>query len=166
MMGSDTVEFSLIGLDSLLGKFDAVVYDVKRKGGRSSLRKAAQMLKGIAQQNARAFDDPDTGRSIADNIDLRWNGKVFKRNGDLAFRVGVLRGAKLPRRGEQVNTAAGAKTPHWRLKEFGTEKMPAEPFMRRALSENINQITNEFINQYDAALDRAIKRAAKKAVQT
>lgn len=165
MMGNDAVEFSIIGLDSLLGKFDAVSYDVRRKGGRSSLRKAAQMLVGFAQENALELDDAETGRSIASNIDLRWNGKLFKQSGDLGFRVGVMQGAVLSKRGEQVDTAAGSKTPHWRLKEFGTENMPAQPFMRRALADHINEITNEFVNQYDAALGRAIKRAAKKAVQ-
>lgn len=45
MMGNE-VEFSITGLDSLLGKFEAISYDVKRKGGRSALRKAAQLIAG------------------------------------------------------------------------------------------------------------------------
>lgn len=164
-MANDAVEFSILGLDSVLGKLEAVSYDVRRKGGRSSLRKAAQMLKGIAQENAREIDDSATGRSIANNIDLRWNGKLFKQTGDLGFRVGVLQGAVLAKKGEAVDTSATAKTPHWRLLEFGTEKIPARPFMRRSLADHINEITNEFVNQYDAALGRAINRAAKKAGQ-
>lgn len=157
----DSGGFNIIGLDSVLGKFEAVSYDVKRKGGRASLRKAAKLLTGFAQQNAAALDDPETGRAIADNIDLRWNGKLFKQAGDLGFRVGVLQGAKLPKAGQSPSLEPHAPTPHWRLLEFGTENMPAFPFMRRALADHINEITNEFITSYDKALDRAIKRAGK-----
>jgi HK97 gp10 family phage protein len=159
----DSVEFSLTGLDSLLGKFDAVTDDVKRKGGRAALRKAAKMLTGIAKENAAGLNDPSTGRLIASNIDLRWDGKHFKSTGDLAFRVGVLQGARLPQKGAEPNTDAGAKTPHWRLLEFGTQNMPAQPFLRRALADNIGSITGQFLTEYEKALDRAIKRALKKA---
>ena len=38
---TDTVEFSIAGLDSLLGKLDSITDDVKRRGGRAALRKAA-----------------------------------------------------------------------------------------------------------------------------
>lgn len=153
------VSFSLIGLDGLLGKLDEVSYDVKKRGGRSSLRKASQLLVEKVQEGARKFDDPETGRSIADNVALRWDSRRFKSTGDLAFRVGVLRGAVLKDGGD---TAAGSATPHWRLKEFGTETMPAEPFMRPALADNINLITDKFLTEYDKALGRAIARAMKK----
>lgn len=162
-MRMDDIKFSIIGLDSLLGKFDAISYDVKRKGGRSALRKAAQLVANAAKQNAMQLDDPGTGRSIADNVAIRWNSKGFKQTGDLGFRIGVQHGAKLPRTGEEINTGANAPTPHWRLKEFGTESMPADPFMRRALSENINAATTTFLSEYEKSIDRAIKRAAKKS---
>jgi HK97 gp10 family phage protein len=156
---ADTVQFSIIGLDSLLKKFDAINHDVRYKGGRFALRKAAQLVRDAAKQNALALDDPDTGRSIAANIAERWNGKLFRRTGDLGFRVGVLHGARLPK--NNLDEGAGGPTPHWRLLEFGTEKMAARPFMRPALENNINAATNEFAKHYEKAIDRAIKRAAR-----
>ena len=162
---ADTVEFSILGLDSLLGKLDAVTYDVKRKGGRSALRKAAQLVANKAKEGAARVDDAQTGRSIADNIALRWNGRLFKRTGDLGFRIGVLHGAVLPKRGDQTDTQANAPTPHWRLLEFGTEKMRAQPFMRSALADNISAVIDTFATHYEKAIDRAIKRAAKKAAK-
>ncbi len=75
----DGVEFSITGLDSLLGKLDAVSYDIRRKGGRAALRKAAQVVVQKAKAGAERIDDKATGRSIADNIVLRWNGRLFKR---------------------------------------------------------------------------------------
>lgn len=84
---ADGVEFSITGLESLLGKLDSVSYDVRRKGGRAALRKAAQVVVQKAKEGAERIDDKATGRSISDNIALRWNGRLFKQTGDLGFRI-------------------------------------------------------------------------------
>lgn len=157
---ADGVEFSILGLDSLLGKLSEVSVDVRRKGGRAALRKAAQVVVQKAKAGAERIDDKATGRSISDNIALRWNGRLFKRTGDLGFRIGVLHGAVLKDGGD---LSSNAPTPHWRLIEFGTEKMPAAPFMRQALADSISEVTNTFVTEYEKAIDRAIRRAAKKA---
>ncbi|HDS0942460.1 TPA: HK97 gp10 family phage protein [Pseudomonas putida] len=157
---ADGVEFSILGLDSLLGKLSEVSVDVRHKGGRAALRKAAQVVVQKAKAGAERIDDKATGRSISDNIALRWNGRLFKRTGDLGFRIGVLHGAVLKDGGD---LSSNAPTPHWRLIEFGTEKMPAAPFMRPALADSISEVTNTFVTEYEKAIDRAIRRAAKKA---
>ncbi|HDS1781162.1 TPA: HK97 gp10 family phage protein [Pseudomonas putida] len=160
---ADGVEFSILGLDSLLGKLGEVSVDVRRKGGRAALRKAAQLVVQKAKVGAERIDDKATGRSISDNIALRWNGRLFKRTGDLGFRIGVLHGAVLKDGGD---LSTNAPTPHWRLIEFGTEKMPAAPFMRPALADSISEVTNTFVTEYEKAIDRAIRRAAKKAARS
>ena len=152
------ISFSILGLDAVIAKFAVVTDDIKRKGGRFALRKAANIVAEKAKAGALALDDRATGQSIASNIAVRWSGKRFKATGDLMFRVGVLGGARLA---SQEGPEAGTPTPHWRLLEFGTSKMPAKPFMRTALSESIGELTDEFVTQYGKALDRAIKRAAK-----
>lgn len=155
---AETVEFSLLGLDSLLAKLESVSYETKRKGGRSALRRAANVIAEKAKQGAERLDDKGTGRSISDNIAVRWNGRLFKRSGNLGFRVGVMHGAILADGGD---LSANSPTPHWRLLEFGTETLPAAPFMRPALADNISEITGTFITEYEKAIDRAIKRARK-----
>lgn len=160
---ADGVDFSILGLDGLLGKLSAVSVDVRHKGGRAALRKAAQVVVRKAKEGAERIDDQATGRSISDNIALRWNGRLFKRTGDLGFRIGVLHGAVLKDGG---NLSTNAPTPHWRLIEFGTEKMPAAPFMRPALADSISEVTNTFVTEYEKAIDRAIRRAAKKAASS
>lgn len=157
---ADDVEFSITGLDSVLGKLDSVSYDVRRKGGRAALRKAAQVVMQKAKEGAERIDDKATGRSISDNIALRWNGKLFKQTGDLGFRIGVLHGAVLKDGGD---LSPNSPTPHWRLIEFGTENMAAVPFMRPALANSISEVTATFVSEYEKAIDRAIRRAAKKA---
>lgn len=158
MMAAD-IEFSILGVDELVANLKNVSHDMRYKTGRSALRAAAQVLVQKAKQNAEGLDDPGTGRSIADNIGLRWNGRLWKYSGDLGFRVGVLQGAILPKKGEKVDTSQGAKTPHWRLLEFGTKNSPAKPFLRPALADNTQVITNAFVDFYKKRLASAIKRA-------
>ncbi len=157
-MMAETVEFSILGLDSLMAKLESVTYDMKRKGGRSALRRAAAVIAENAKARAMLMDDAETGRSIADNIVLRWNGRLFKRTGDLGFRIGVKHGAVLKDGGE---LSANSPTPHWRLLEFGTQYIRADPFMRPALEESISDATNVFVTEYEKTIDRAIKRAAR-----
>lgn len=157
---ADGIDFSITGLDSLLGKLGSLSYDVRRQGGRAALRKAAQVVVQRAKEGAERIDDKETGRSIADNIALRWNGRLFKQTGNLGFRVGVLHGAVLKDGGD---LSPNSPTPHWRLIEFGTEYMSADPFMRKALANSISEVTNTFVTEYEKAIDRAIRRASKKA---
>lgn len=150
-MAADGVNFQMNGLPELLGKLDALDNDIKKKGGRFALRKAAQVLRKQAQANAERVDDPMTESRIAKNIVERWSGRTFKRTGNLMFRIGVLGGAK---RGE---------TAHWRFLEFGTEKMRAQPIFRPVPGQVGQQATDEFISQYSKKIDRVLKSAKKKA---
>jgi HK97 gp10 family phage protein len=152
------ISVTLSGLDELNKKLEGLKYDVQKKGGRFALRKAAQVVRDAARQNAVAVDDSATGRSISKNITEKWNGRLNKQTGDLGFRVGVGGGAKLPK--DNVDEGAGGPTPHWRLLEFGTEKMAPKPFFTRALPENAQKATDVFIDQFGRAIDRALKKAA------
>ncbi|HBW9435746.1 TPA: hypothetical protein MFP15_08535 [Klebsiella pneumoniae] len=156
---ADGVEYKLTGVDELLGKLESITDDMKRKGGRAALRKAANVIANRAKANARRLDDPETGRSIADNIAVRWNGREFKRSGNLGFRIGVLHGAVLKRHPDK---AKNAPTPHWRLLEFGTENMRAQPIMRPAAESGAEEAMNTFVEEYGKSIDRAIARSAKK----
>ena len=147
------------GVDALNKKLEGLKYDMIKKGGRFALRKAAQVIRDQARSNAQRLDSSETGRSIASNITEKWNGRINKLTGDLAFRVGVNQGAVLPKKGEHPDEAAGGPTPHWRLLEFGTEKMAARPFMVPAMEQSAQAATDKFISTYGPALDRALKKA-------
>lgn len=153
-----TSQFQIKGLPELSKRLESIKYDAQYKGGRFALRKAAQVIRDAAKNNARQVDDSATGRSIAENVAERWNGRLYKKTGNLGFRVGILKGAKLPPKGEKPDLAAGAATPHWRLLEFGTEKMAARPFFARAATENIDRVTSVFVTEFNKAIDRAIKK--------
>lgn len=164
---ADGIEANIEGMDVLLGKLHEVTVDIRHKGGRFALRKAAQVVREAAKDNARRLDDPETANKIADNIVERWSGRRFKRTGDLMFRVGVLGGARghAAASGEVKGKGKdnpGGDTFYWRFVEFGTEQAPAQPFMRPAIERNVQKATDEFVRQYDKALTRALKRAKKK----
>lgn len=147
------------GVEALSKRLESLSYDASKKGGRFALRKAAQVIRDGARQNAQLVDNSETGRSIARNINERWASKFNKSTGNLMFRVGVLGGARLPK--DNVDEGLGGPTPHWRLLEFGTEKMRARPFFAKALPENAQKATDTFISEFNRALDRALKKAQK-----
>lgn len=149
------------GVDELNAKLQGLKYDMQKKGGRFALRRAAQVVRDAARQGARRVDDSATGRSIAANITEKWNGRLNRQTGDLGFRVGVSQGAVLPKKGEKPDESATGPTPHWRLLEFGTEKMRARPFMVPAMESSAQKATDTFISEFDRAIDRALKRAGK-----
>lgn len=147
------------GVEALSKRLESLSYDASKKGGRFALRKAAQVIRDGARQNAQLVDNSETGRSIARNINERWASKFNKSTGNLMFRIGVLGGARLPK--DNVDEGLGGPTPHWRLLEFGTEKMRARPFFAKAMPENAQRATDTFISEFNRALDRALKKAQK-----
>lgn len=157
----DPVTANVEGLEPLLARMENLSFDLRKKGGRFAMRKAANLIRDKARENAKQLDDPTSAADISANVAVRFSPKDFKRNGNLVFRVGVLGGAGGRKSAEQLSGLPGQDTRHWRQQEFGNSRHPAQPFMRRALSENIQAATDEFINQYNKSLDRAIKRGQR-----
>lgn len=155
------LSWNVQGLEELNERFRYLGFDMRYKGGRFALRKAVNIVRDQAKTNALAFDDPTTGRVIADNIAVRWGGKHFKQTGELMFRVGVLGSNKISGN-SNPDTGAGGATPHWHLLEFGTSKMAAQPFLRPAAESNLQNITNEFVKHYERAMMRALRRVRRR----
>lgn len=151
---SDPVNFDLQGIDELKKKLNVLSEDLQLKGGRFALRKAANVLRDRVKANARRLDDPETARSIEQNIAVRWSGRYFKQTRSLKFRVGVMGGAR------QGGSGKGGDTFYWRFLEFGTRNVRARPFIRPAMASG-RELVETFVTQYGRALDRAIKRAEK-----
>ncbi|HHZ8612795.1 TPA: HK97-gp10 family putative phage morphogenesis protein, partial [Klebsiella pneumoniae] len=101
---ADGVEVNLTGLDSVLGKLDAVSQVTRDKSGRAALRKAANVIRDRARNNAARVDDPLTKEAIYKNIVVSFSSKAFRRTGDPTFRVGVMGGAR-----QYANTKANVR---------------------------------------------------------
>ena len=176
---ADGVQLKIEGLAALKGKLSEISDDLRRKSGRSALRKAANVIVKKAQVNASRVDDPLTEENIGKNIVAKWSNVTFKRTGNLAFRVGVLGGAasyanssgnrRKGRAGKRYTTLGSSQNPggntwYWRFLEFGTEKAPAQPFLRPAAESSVDEVIATFVTEYEKGIDRAIKRAQKKGV--
>jgi len=155
------VTSSIEGAEALTKTMDAVSRDVKYKGGRAALRKAANLVAKTVKENALRLDDPETGEQISANVAVRWSPKKFKRSGDLMFRVGILGGAQSKDMPGKGKGNPGGETWYWRLLEFGTRNMQAQPFMRPALERNTRAATAEFMREAKRSIERAVKKAAK-----
>lgn len=173
------------GVESLTKTMSAVNSDIKYKGGRFALRKAANLVSKAVKENALRIDDPNTAEQIAKNVAVRWSPKTFKRTGNLMFRVGILGGAapstssdalrsrkrrrargvkSLDELGEIVGKGKnnpGGDTWYWRLVEFGTRKTQAKPFMRPALEKNSPAAISEFVKHAKKSIERTVKKASK-----
>jgi HK97 gp10 family phage protein len=152
------MEFKLSGAELVLSRMKAAGHEISYKGGRSALRKSANLIADKARENAQLLDDPETAEQIVKNVAVRWSTKRFKQTGDLAFRVGILGGAGSRQKGKP---GPGGETRYWRMLEFGTRKMAAQPFMRPALEQNQQEAADVFIKEAYKAIGRAMKRAAK-----
>lgn len=144
-------DFKIEGLDEALRKMRAIGPELKKKALRAAGTKAMRIVRDAARTAAKQFDDPETASNIAKNIATRYDGKGSKREGGAVVKVGVIGGAK-PRSGDE-------DTGHWRMLEFGTENMAAQPFMRPALESNVQAVTDAFVSELSPAIDKAVAKA-------
>ncbi len=183
---ADGIEMKIGGLDAVAEKLSALSGVEESKAARFALRKAANVIRDRARANAARIDDPQTREAIHQNIVARFSSKRYRQTGDLAFRVGVLGGArqtlsaaasrKADRRRERNNTDSlashgeiagagkgnpGGDTWYWRFLEFGTENTPARPFMRPAMTGADAEVVSTFATELEKAVDRAIRRMSR-----
>lgn len=154
-------EIKIHGLADLTKRMRALPVGLRKKPARSALGKAAKVIREQAKANALRVDDPETGRTIADNIVQRFRGKYHRRTGDLMISVGVAtsRGS-IP--SGNPDTGPKGNTPHWALVEEGTEKMPAQPYLRPAAESQASQALSVFADGLSKALDKLAKKKGGK----
>ena len=154
------IGFNLSGanIDKLSETLQLIGQDMKLKSGRFALRKAAEVIAEQVRVNAMRVDDPKTPEKIYLNVDSRWNGRRYRANGDLAFRIGIMGGAGGNKTASELAANPGGDTRHWRYVEFGTQEHPPNPFFRKSLQEAADQAISTFVTNYQKSIDRAIKR--------
>ena len=149
------VELNIEGLDQLKRKLDQLSSPKKAKQiARKAGRQAMNLVRDAARTNAKAIDDPETREKIHKNI-VTQGGKSRNSN-EIVIRVGVKGGAG--RNQHSVSTAglSGGDTRHFRYIEFGTSKIPATPFLRPSLSQNLDKVTTKFVQIFDAEITKAL----------
>ena len=144
----------ITGLDAVRAKLRQLGNPRKAKNAATrASRKAMNIVKKAAQQNAKALDDKDTAEKIWKNIVV----KPSKTKGDFVLmKVGVKGGAK--KRAQTGKPNSGGDTWYWRFPEFGTAHQAATPFIRPALHNNKDAVQTEFTRAYSEELDKEIAK--------
>lgn len=140
------IDFALTGVDDVVKRMRDIPVKLQKKGLRSATRKAMKIVRDDARKAAEKFDDPFTPQKIDKLIVIQESARRSKREGGVVMRVGI--------RGGAVSSDERVPPWYWRLKEFGTSRQQAEPFMRPALANNIDAVTNTFSNEVNAELDK------------
>lgn len=181
------VEVKIDGLEELSRRMKLIADNKTAKRiARKAARKAMNIVRDAARQNAKMLDDPKTSEKIWKNISTQ-AGKSRDRNA-VVMRVGVRGGARIPYTNNDDNRRAGrlgqsyqleGSTWYWRLVEFGRGSVSvgkktkvltdgenffgknvgpasAKPFMRPALYNNINNITDKFAQVFNEELDKEL----------
>lgn len=167
------VELNIEGLDELNKKLKQLSNPKKAKQiARKAGRQAMNLVRDAARSNAKAIDDPETREKIHKNI-VTQGGKSRNSN-EIKIRVGVRGGSEFWRMNKGMFRKSDGRTvrmesPYytyipndtrsWWLVEFGTVKTKAQPFMRTALSQNIDKATTKFVQVFDAEITKALREA-------
>ena len=152
------VELNIEGMDQFKRKIEQLsnpkkVKQIARKAGRQAMN----LVRDAARANAKAIDDPETAEKIHKNI-VTQGGKSRNSN-EIKIRVGVKGGAGQNQHSVSTAGLSGGDTRHFRFIEFGTSKIPATPFLRPALANNINQVTSKFVQVFNAEITKALSGA-------
>lgn len=145
----------LEGVEALIKKSRGLSHSVRVRLARSAVTAGARVIAKQAKQNAMRLDDPETGRSIANNVAVRYRRKLSEQSGNPTASVGVLYPkARIPK----GNPDDGRETPHWHLLELGTEKMRAQPFLKPAALQAAQQVPQAIATSLARGIDREIKK--------
>lgn len=151
------VELKVQGMDQIKRKLDQLSNPKKAKQiARKAGRQAMNLVRDAARSNAKAIDDPETREKIYKNI-VTQGGKSRNSN-EIVIRVGVKGGAAMNKNSNRaaLSGLSGGNTTYWRMLEYGNSHQPAIPFMRPALSQNINQVTAKFVEIFNTEIDKSL----------
>lgn len=162
----------ITGLDEVQAKLRILGNKRKAKNAANrASRKAMNIVKKAARDNAKRLDDKDSPNKIWKNIVVK-AGKT-KGYDNVTMKVGVRGGARKyanTRANRRANRAGrsyqaqgskknpGGDTWYWRFLEFGSSTNDAKPFLRPALNNNKDAVQQEFARAYGEELDKEIAK--------
>lgn len=146
---------SIHGLPDFLTKMQQIGSEKEvKRFVRKAGRQAMNIVRDAGRANAKAIDDPITVEKIHKNITVQ-AGKTKDKN-SIKIRVGIKGGAGQNQHSVSTAGLSGGDTRHWRFIEFGTSTIPAIPFMRSALANNVEAVIGRFSQSFMQQLNEAI----------
>lgn len=149
-------ETRILGLEDLTAVLRTLSPKLQKKGIKIAARKAMHIVRDAARSAAKNLDDPETAAKIHKNIVTQFDSKSSKKYDAIVYKVGVKGGAASNQASIDKSSLSGGNTVHWRWVEFGTSDTPAVPFMRPALSNNIQAVTDKFVSELTQEIARAL----------
>jgi HK97 gp10 family phage protein len=154
------------GLDKVVAALRALPPEMGSKGGgpiRGALFAAAKVFKEEARIRAPVGDDTPSPGRLRDNI-ITVRGRNNRHGVAESYMVTVRTG----RRGKGALGAlaraySNRDAWYWRFVEFGTNKMPAQPFLRPAFETKKHEALAVFRTQLSRLVSLAERRARRKA---
>ena len=167
---SATVKMETVGLKELERKLKDIVPQIRGKKGfaqsplRTATRKAADVIVEAASQNARRFDDPSTAHRVYEGIGRKpipVKGRdAFTRRGDSIEGYDIGLKSSSGKYSDITTRKTRYANTYWQgiFQELGTDKQPAQPFLRPAL-ESKKYIA---IDVFKTSLDKSLQAIVKK----
>lgn len=150
-----SLDVQIHGIDELNRKLKLLTSSKAAKRiARKAARQAMNIVRDAARANAKAIDDPETVEKIWKNIAV--SGGKSRNANEIVMRVGVRGGASFSNKNPP--SLSGGDTRHWRWVEFGSAHNVAVPFMRPAMSNNIQKVTDKFSQVFSVELDKELAR--------
>lgn len=154
-----SLDVQIHGIDELNRKLKLLTSSKAAKRiARKAARQAMNIVRDAARANAKAIDDPETVEKIWKNIAV--SGGKSRNANEIVMRVGVRGGAAQNANTDRaaLSKLSGGITTYWRYLEFGSANMPATPFMRPAMSSNIQKVTDKFSQVFSVELDKELAK--------
>lgn len=154
-------DFKVEGLKELLAAMKALPPAFGSKGGgpiKGALFATTKMMREVARSKAPKA----TGRLARNVIAFRDSNPRLSGLAE-AYYVTFRRGKRGKGKHKRYNTKAGSDKDafYGRFVEFGTSKMPAQPFLRPAFEETKTKAVEMFKTELAKKIDSAVKRARR-----
>lgn len=129
-------------------ELDRALRELPKAVGRAALQRALKRAGEPVRAAAEALAPRATGE-LAESMEIRATLKASQRRGRI--------------KGGPVEMFIGSTDPKAHLLEFGTSKMPAQPFMRPAWDANKDRVLRTLKDEIWRSLATAARRLAKQA---
>lgn len=156
------IEFKLTGAEGILKTLQSLPREIVSKQGgpvKLALAKGARLLRDEVQKNLRASiartGDPDGTTKLLEQSIIASRGKEPTSGRGERYLVRVKRKSYQGRSGRAVTTL---KTAH--IKEYGSEKQQADPFIRPAFLAKRSEVVTVVVSDLNRRIDLIVRKLA------
>lgn len=157
--------FDIKGLDGVLKLLQSLPREVVSKRGgpvRAALRKGALVIQKQEKTNLQHSLDPEATGQLLDAIVVTRGKPPSDGKGErylVRIKRKIYAGRNLKVRGGKLQTTTTLKTAY--LKEYGSEKQQAEPFIVPAFKAKAREAIDTTVSALLASIERIVKKLGK-----